>query len=216
MDEYRFDEHRPCRFHTATLLSKWAKGAGCESGSRQRVGNRLASAELYNPATGTWTTYRLNERASRYIIQRHLYPKSLSFHNVPLIGEVLVAGGGNPGYSVSETAEVYNTTNGTWTYTGSMHFPRSQHTATYFPAPWGQYGTVLVVGGKENDAYELPTVEEFDPQTGTWWIDPPMDGDRCFHTATLLPNGQLLVTGGRSFYWNTVHFCELYGGMWSY
>src|SRR5204862_7708072 len=105
---------------TTTLLAsgKVLGGAGFDNV------NFLASAELYDPATGTWTS-----------------PGSLNtardFHTATLLpnGEVLVAGGG------LTSAELYGPATGNWTVTGSLNVARVNDTATLLPN-----GTVRVAG----------------------------------------------------------------------
>lgn len=83
-----------------------------------------------------------------------------------------------------------------WTATGDMIEARTNHTATQLLD-----GRVLVAGGvgeqiSEFGANILASAELYDPRTGQWTATSPMLGIRTSHTATLLPNGKVLVAGG--------------------
>jgi hypothetical protein len=144
-----------------------------------------AAAELYNPATGKWaaTGTMGTARASGYTA------------TVLQNGQVLVAGGVEAGVNMTVTsgAELYNPATGTWAATGSMTTARTGHTATLLPN-----GQVLVAGGEacvtSTCAY-LASAELYNPATGTWTPTASMTVARYGHTATLLPNGQVLVAG---------------------
>ena len=89
-----------------------------------------------------------------------------------------------------------------WTNTGSMATARYSHTATLLPN-----GTVLVAGGTDRECKPGPGncvigpsvlagAELYDPVAGTWSSTGSMIATRFLHTATLLPNGMVLVAGG--------------------
>jgi hypothetical protein len=83
---------------------------------------------------------------------------------------------------------------GTFTPTGSMTMPRVGHTATLL-----LNGKVLICGGS-NLFSSLGTVwgsaELYDPPAGTFTATGKMTTPRKFHTATLLPDGKVLIVGG--------------------
>lgn len=77
-----------------------------------------------------------------------------------------------------------------------MHEARASHTATVLPD-----GRVLITGGFKkgpdgrSQIYSL-TAELFDPKTESFLRTGDMNFRRAGHTATLLPNGKVLIAGG--------------------
>jgi len=173
--------------HTATLLSN---GQVLLAGGWS-LNLPVASAEVFNPATGSFT-------ATGPMTRGRVYHSAVRLPN----GQVLIAGGGNnsPNLLAMTSAELFNPSTGTFTATGPMTTPRFYHTATVLPN-----GQVLLAGGKDNIPYDRPPAvaavagtERFNPPTGTFTTAGDLAVPRFLHTATLLLNGQVLITGGES------------------
>jgi autotransporter-associated beta strand protein len=118
------------------------------------------------------------------------------------------------GHGVLKDAEVYGTGSTTWSTTGSMGTARFAHTATLLLS-----GNVLVAGGGSGLTYSyagLASGELYDPAIGSWTATGSLTTARVYHTATLLPNGKVLVAGGSNF--STLASAELYdptNGTWT-
>lgn len=165
------------RGFTATLLTDGTvlvAGGDSASPTEAAPPARLATAELYDPRTGTWT-------ATGNMLGVHDFHAAVRLDN----GTVLVAG---KRLSASP-AELYDPSTGTWSATGDMNERRTESTATLLLD-----GTVLVAGVAE-EPRPLPA-ELYDPSTGTWTATESMNAGRGGHTATLLPDGTVLVVGG--------------------
>ena len=169
-------------YQTATLLSngRVLVAGGAAPGAQTFPYPALASAELYNPATGNWTfTGHLN--AGRLL------------HTATLLlnGKVLVAGGwseDHPHNGIMSSAELYDPATGNWTRTIGMNVGRAAHTATLLFD-----GRVLVVGASRG----FPnSAELYDPATENWSFTGSTTTPRFgYHTATLLPNGKVVAGG---------------------
>ncbi len=57
-------------------------------------------------------------------------------------------------------------------------------------------GEILVIRGNDNGANTLDTVEVYDSATNSFTAGTPMSAPRVLPTATLLPNGRVLIAGG--------------------
>ena len=104
---------------------------------------------------------------------------------------------------------------GSFAFTGSLNTARYDHTATLLPS-----GEVLVTGGLGvNGNYtSLASAELYDPKKGKWTVTGSMTVGRMAFTATLLANGEVLVTGGSDYQISCYATAELYNpstGEWT-
>ena len=129
----------------------------------------LASAELYNPSTGTWTATG-SMTTGRYDFTITLLSN----------GEVLAAGGACGPLS---SAELYNPATGTWTATGSMTSGKESP------------GSVLLQNGH---VFVTENVNLYNPSTGTWTATTAPSRHGVYPLA-LLPNGDVWLGGGGIF-----------------
>jgi hypothetical protein len=162
----------PRNGQTATLL---ANGKVLIAGGSSGSGNALApvaSAEVYDPASGAFTSTgaMVNARAN---------------HAAALLanGNVLIVAGSSN--TASATAEIYDAGKGTFAATGPLLVARNTPIAVLLAG-----GMVLVVGGPS------ATAELFDPAKGSFT---QTGGPRVHHevgAAALLSDGRWLLTGG--------------------
>ncbi len=187
--------------HTATLLPS---GLVLVAGGYDTDGNHMRSAVLYNPTDNSWTP------TGDLILER-------SGHTATLLpnGQVLVAGGGyhlDPG--MANRAELYDPATGTWRLTLPLNQNRLGHQAVLLPD-----GKVLVMGGSWWGP-NLSSAELYDPEIADnlweerpWTPAPNMEVGRYYPTATLLANGQVLVTGGAADFKTELYDTQAWWGV---
>ncbi len=146
------------------------------------IGGSPTSADVYNPATGTFT-------AVGSPVYDHETDVTATLLND---GHVLVTGG----RSAPNAAELYDPISQTFSATGnSVYVHGFVPTAT----PLND-GRVLVVGGLSttgNTGSVNSGAETYNPATGAFTTAGPMTFNRGFHTATLLADGRVLIAGGQ-------------------
>jgi hypothetical protein len=155
----------------------------------------LRSAEIYDPLTDAFQpTGDMNEKRFR--------PRAIRLVSGPNAGRVLVIGGDAEfadGFVLRST-ELYDPATGVFTLSapaGDMNVVRVEHEATLLLD-----GRILVTGGRLGQGVGTVTTasaEIFDPLTATFALTGgPMTTPRRRHTATLLSDGRVLITGGQS------------------
>lgn len=170
------------RGHSATLLlnGKVLVVGGQGAGAYPWI---LASAELFDSITGTWSPTGSMSQGRRG-------------HTATLLhdGRVLVAGGFIGNNVTVSTAEVFDPVSGTWSPVASMNIDRAIHWATMLLD-----GRVIVVGGwqySETGGNYLRDTEIYDPTSGSWQTNGIRTGNALGSGFCLLPNGDVLAAAG--------------------
>lgn len=160
----------------------------------------LATAELYDPSTGTFS-------ATSDLTTALTGCASVVLSN----GKVLTAGGIHTGSITTPNSLLYDPVAGTWSATGSLNTDRTSAQAVLLAN-----GKALVAGGTRSGFGTIASSEIYDPVAGTWSPTGDMVASREDFTLTLLPNGKVLAVGGTSGV--TLSSAELYdpvAGTWA-
>ncbi len=164
--------------HTATALADGRVlivGGGSGHYPSQNI---YRSGEIFDPATGKFTA------AGEMTVGRHKHAAILLRS-----GKVLIVGGSDnrDWHGEYASAEIYDPATKTFTATGAMNTSRFKIPEAIALLPNGR---VLVAGGG-------PFAELYDEPSGTFTKVPgSLGAARFFASATLLPGGKALITGG--------------------
>ena len=169
-------------------------------GSRMMPGGFfLARPELYDPATGMFAATGAYLDAT---LGSDEYGGEVEATRL-LSGKVLVAIGNG------SAAELYDPASGTFSWTGALS-TTGQATTIERTATRLEDGKVLLAGGwNQGDLDFLAGAELYDESTGAFAPTGSMGIVRAGHTATLLPNGRVLVAGGH-WHFTVLRSAELY------
>ncbi len=174
---------------TATLLST-GKVLIAGGGSTPNVGSGLASADLYDPVTNTFSTSQSTMSELRESATATLLPG----------GNVLIAGGFAPTLGVLSDADLYHPTTNMFTPSASLMSDfRCAATATLLPS-----GRVLIAGGDDGDnansggaTSPTSTADLYVPGTDTFTTsNGTLSDSREYAAAVLLPSRKVLIVGG--------------------
>jgi MYXO-CTERM domain-containing protein len=163
--------------------------------TQSACGQVLANSDLWDPASGTWTSAAPMQTART------------AFVGVPLpTGDMLVAGGctatnctqindagaclATQCTQTTALTERFSFKTGTWIAAGALATPRT--------SPMGaaiEGGDAIVTGGCDVGACTADT-ERWRASSNTWETRAPLAAPRGYSTATVLGDGRLLVIGG--------------------
>lgn len=166
-------------FDMTVLLDGRVLAAGGAAGA-----GTLASAELFTSSTDTWAAAApLQQARSRHVL--------VTLND----GRALAVGGRARGVSLA-SAELYLPSLNRWQSTSPLAVPRHDHAVALLAD-----GRALITGGVSSSGgpgqpHVTQTAEIYDPNSNAWQPVAPMRQARYNHSASLLPDGRVLVVGG--------------------
>ena len=160
----------------------------------------VLGASLVAAVIAAGAPVRGDDRAGHFVATANMLIDRDGARAVAIDDEVLVIGGESYVEGPLRSAEIWNEPGpgpkASWTPAGRMQVPRVGHTVTALGDR-----RVLVVGGGGRDPNarlaEIWGEETGVPETATFKPAGRLSVGRRFHTATLLPDGRVLVIGGR-------------------
>jgi len=163
------------------------------AGGRQEHGVVLASTEVYDPTTETFSA------AGKMTTPRE-------GHVAVLLGDqkILIAGGATRGGVALASSEEFEFDPGQFVRRGNMHAPRVQAVAIVL-----RNGKVLITGG-EDGTKPLDSAETYEVLVGKWTLTGKMSAARSNHTATMLSDGRVLLVGGCGSQHSVLASAEIY------
>jgi len=191
--------HTPRFNHAIVLLQS---GRVLVAGGYLTPGVLTGSCEIFDPATEAWT-------------QTGSLSTPRQFHEAVMLadGRVLVAGGlgmdGKGSFVTLGSAEIYDPASGQWSSAGTLAAARYLNTLTILGD-----GRVLAVGGEDringqSDSV-LSSAELYDPESNSWNPAASLLTARSSHSATVLPSGLVLISGGYAPSGLPIQSAELY------
>jgi hypothetical protein len=157
------------------------------AGGRSNSNINQRSAEIFNPATNSFTPV---PGGNQMVVGREFAAAA------PLPdGRVLIAGGLDNTVTATASAEVFDPATNRFSAVGSMATPRNGPGAAPLPD-----GRVLVAGGQDTSFKQLSSAEIFDPATNSFSSAGvgAMSDERQFPAVAPLQDGRILLAGGRS------------------
>ena len=169
------------------------------AGGTTNNGSATAITEIYDPITTAWSS------------GGSMTTPHSSLHNTPLVllqnGKILAAGGAGTS-NILSSSELYDPSANTWSAAANLPAKRLRYAAMLLPN-----GNVLLSGGDNGVSFVNGIYNDaliYNVTANSWTSAGTMSVARCVHTASLLADGRVLITGGISSGNTYVASAELY------
>ncbi len=168
--------------HTTTVLDdgRVLIAGGSSAGANCSDGGTLASAEIYDPATGAFSS------TGAMMVPRFRHAAVL----LP-DGRVLITGGHAFGANNGLSGELYDPDAGAFGPAGNMTYARERHSATRTAT-----GAILIAGGLGASNSTAGTSELYEVGTNAFKLPELIGADQTAHADVALPGGEVLLVGG--------------------